>query len=213
MDLQEELELISNTFIANGYPPEKVDFVVNTYKPEEKEKDCDSKCAENEEVYDTLCIPYVKGTSEHLERALKKHKVRVIYKKGKTVGALLCNNKARKPDRKNVIYKGKCKTCGMIYIGETAQWLHTRVDQHKQCCKKKDEKNGFALHLKQYPDHEIDWENFEVIDSAKNWKERKIKESIYIQKQSNGGDLERMLNIENGEKMDTCWTSVLSLIN
>lgn len=212
-DLQEELEIIRNTFIANGYPPHKVDLVVNTYKPKEEQHDCESKTPNEEEAYDTLCIPYLKGISEHLERALKKQKVRVVYKKGKTVGALLCNNKPKNPDRKNVVYKGKCKTCNMMYIGETSQWLNSRVNQHKQCCKRKDNKNGFALHLQQYPDHEIDWESFEIIDSARNWKERKIKESIYIQKESNGGDLTKILNIENGETIDTCWTGILSLIN
>jgi hypothetical protein len=67
--------------------------------------------------------------------------------------------------------------------------------------------------LKQYPGHEIDWENFEVIDSARNWKERKMKEAVYIKQASNGGNLQNVLNIENGETMDTCWTSILSLID
>ena len=101
----------------------------------------------------------------------------------------------------------------MVYIGETSQWLETRKSQHKQCCRAKDEKNGFAYHLRQHPDHEIDWENFEIIDSASNWKERKMKESIYIKRASNGGNLNNILNIENGETMDTSWTSILSLIN
>ena len=210
-DLQDELEMITNTFIANGYPPHKVDFIVNSYKPKDETKNCEEK--DDQEMLDTLCVPYVKGVSEFLENALKKERVRLIYKKGRTVGTLLCNTKTMRKDRKNVIYRGRCKTCGLVYIGETSQWLETRKNQHKQCCKAKDEKNGFACHLKQYPDHEIDWGNFEVIDSARNWKERKIKESIYIKRASNGGNLSSMLNIENGEIMDTCWTGILSLIN
>ena len=125
------------------------------------------------------------------------------------MGTLLCNTKAKRQDRKNVIYKGKCKTCGKAYIGETSQWLETRKQQHKQCFKK----NGFAYHVKQNPDHEIDWENFEVIDTARIWKVRKMKEAIYINQASNGGSLGNVLNIENGETMDTCWTSILSLID
>ena len=155
----------------------------------------------------------MKGVSEHLQKSLRKEQVKLIYKRGRTVATLLCNTKAKGQDRKNVIYKGKCKTCGKEYIGETSQWLETRKQQHKQCCRTKDEKNGFAHHLKQYPDHEIDWENFEVIDSARNWKERKMKEAVYIKQASNGGNLQNVLNIENGETMDTCWTSILSLID
>ena len=161
----------------------------------------------------SVCVPHVKGVSEHLQKSLRKEQVKLIYKRGRTVGTLLCNTKAKRQDRKNVIYKGKCKTCGKEYIGETSQWLETRKQQHKQCCRAKDEKNGFAHHLKQYPDHEIDWENFEVIDSARNWKERKMKEAVYIKQASNGGNLQNVLNIENGETMDTCWTSILSLID
>ena len=73
----------------------------------------------------------------------------------------------------------------MMYIGETSQWLKTRINQHKRCCRVKDEKNGFALHLKEYSQHNISWETFEV--------------SMYISKASNGGDLCKVLNIENGE--------------
>jgi hypothetical protein len=212
-DLQDELQLISNTFIANGYPPQKVDFIINSYRPKGEPQNCEERDPHVEDKLDNLCVPYVKGVSEHLQKSLRKEQVKLICKRGRTVGTLLCNTKAKRQDRKNVIYKGKCKTCGKEYIGETSQWLETRKQQHKQCCRTKDEKNGFAHHLKQYPDHEIDWENFEVIDSARNWKERKMKEAVYIKQASNGGNLQNVLNIENGETMDTCWTSILSLID
>ena len=211
-DLQDELELISNTFIANGYPPHKVDSVINSYKPKDEANTNEVTEEKDDGEVNTLCVPYVKGVSERLENALKKERVRLIYKKGRTVGAIICNVKTTRRDRKNVVYKGRCKTCGLVYVGETSQWLETRKDQHMRCCRTKDEKNAFALHLKQFPNHEIDWENFEVLDSARNWKERKIKESIYIQRASNGGNLRTVLNIENGEAMDTCWTSILFLI-
>ena len=71
---------------------------------------------------------YMLGISEQSEKVLKKEKVRLVYKKGRTVGNLLCNTKPKRSDSKDVVYKGRCETCNMVYIGETSQWLKTRIN-------------------------------------------------------------------------------------
>ena len=62
-DLKEEIELIANTFIANGYPPERVDQVIKSYNHQQKEE---STIAEKS--HNILCILYVKGVSDKLEK-------------------------------------------------------------------------------------------------------------------------------------------------
>ena len=99
-ELKEELELITNTFIANGYPPKKVDEIVLAYKPQDGEN------SNEEEVNNTLCVPYLKGVSERLEKIFRKGKIIVVYKRGLTAGNLICNAKPKKTDKKNVIYRG-----------------------------------------------------------------------------------------------------------
>ena len=123
---------------------------------------------------------------------------------------MICNTKAKKLDQKDVIYKGVCKTCGKAYIGETAQWLDDRKGQHKRCCTKKDESNSFYCHLKENPQHEIDWDTFKVLDIEKHWKKRKLKEAVYINALTGGGSL--VLNIEKGYRIDSCWNSIWSIV-
>ena len=112
-DLKEELDFITNTFISNGYPPHKVDEIVRSYSPQPELSE--KKELENCRPKATLCIPYVKGSSERLEKVLHKEDVRTIYMRGKTVGNIICNIKAKKTDIKNVIYRGECKSCQKSY--------------------------------------------------------------------------------------------------
>ena len=134
----------------------------------------------------------------------------MVYNIGRTIGNLLANAKKKKIDRKNVVYRGTCATCGLVYIGETSQWLTNRKAQHQSWCRRKDVKNGFYSHLQKHPDHKIDWENFEIIDPAKNWS-RKLEQSILrlINAASDGGDLTKVINLEEGEHIDPCWNSLL----
>ena len=120
--------------------------------------------------------------------------------------------KPKKNDRKNVTYRGRCTTCGLVYIRETSQWLRDRKGQHQQCCRRQDVTNSFYCHLLENPDHQINWDDFDVLDSEMRWKNRKVKESIYINAESDGGNFEKIMNLEKGEYLDPCWNEALSII-
>ena len=66
-DLMEELCLLRNVFILNGYPVKLV-------------KEC----------YDVLHAPYVKGFSEGLQRKLRKFNIGYVPKRGETLHTHLC---------------------------------------------------------------------------------------------------------------------------
>ena len=79
----------------------------------------------------TLCLPYVQGLSERIERACKKLDVRAVFKSSKTLRGRLCRVKSKQPfdKTKGVIYSIPC-TCGRECIGETGRNLRVRIGEH-----------------------------------------------------------------------------------
>ena len=180
-DLKDETEFLTDIFIANDFKPAKVDEIVRTYKIEEKDswkKESDDEQLKKE---DKMFVPYLPKMSEKLQKKLKKLNVKLVFKKGQTVGNLICNAKIKKEPirRKNVVYRIPCRDCNQTYTGETAQIFEDRRNQHKSCVKTGEEKNGIAVHVMKTK-HSIDWDNFSFLDSDRNYKSRKAKESIYI---------------------------------
>ena len=72
--------------------------------------------------------------------------------------------------------------------------------------------NSFAAHIAE-TGHSIKWDDFTFIDGHKYQKNRKIKESLYINAFSNGGDTTgQLLNLEAGTYIDQAWNSLNPMI-
>jgi hypothetical protein len=141
------------------------------------------------------------------KRILRKENVAVIFSKGKTMQAELCRLKPKKDiqDMKNIIYKIPCKDCPLTYIGETQQFLQKRIYQHKYAVRTGDENNGLYMHNK-ITGHAIHWGKIKPIEQEKDWRSRKIKESILINSKNPSSCIEKLMNIEKGIKIADCWT-------
>ena len=82
-------------------------------------------------------------------------------------------------ERTGVIYKIKC-ICGDFYVGETGRNLTTRLKEHKAACRLAAfDRSAVAKHAWQ-EGHEIEWNDVEILDTAKDLQERKVKESLYV---------------------------------
>ena len=133
-----ELQLLKDVFISNGYPRKLVEKTINNSRKSELKKQIDEslydentqddeKPEENLGYFDTLNVPYTEGFSERLSRDLRRINIGVTFCKGTT----LCNSFCRlKPPcsqgmRENVIYCLSCKSCSIersqIYLGGTQQ--------------------------------------------------------------------------------------------
>ena len=65
-------------------------------------------------------------------------------------------------------------------MGETKRTLTTRLKEHKAACGLGAfVRSAVAKHAWQ-EGHEIDWNDIEILDTAKDLQERKVKESLYI---------------------------------
>ena len=95
-DLLNELQLLKDVFIANGYPRKLVEKTINdSWKSELKKqideslydenRQDDEKPEENPGYFDTLNVPYIAGFSERLSTALRRINIGVTFSKGKTL--------------------------------------------------------------------------------------------------------------------------------
>jgi hypothetical protein len=211
-DLLDELDLLRDVFIANGYPTHLVEETIKQSWSVEmikamKKQLGDKQNKQEEDYLNVLHAPYIQGFSEKIQKELSKLDIGFVMKKGKTLQSELCKlkPKRRKEECKNVVYCIECKTCQKKYIGETGQQFLKRKYQHKQDVKNKVETNGIFQHCKNYKKHRIDWEKNMFIDREENGFRRKIKESVYINAwdplEKNGS----LMNIEKGVKLNSCW--------
>ena len=94
-DLLEELELLRNVFICNGYPEHLVSKTLRESWPRETLKAVlrgvqqDVEKEKNEDYFEVLHAPYVRGFSESLQRKLRKVQIGFVPKKRDTVHSVV----------------------------------------------------------------------------------------------------------------------------
>ncbi|CAN0014396.1 unnamed protein product, partial [Heterosigma akashiwo] len=141
-DLAEEIKLLSDAFIVEGFAVEEVDTTVENYLAKIRSKEskrgdqtqvADGECQQEEEKRHVITSLYVPGVSDKLRRQLKGYNVDLVFKRGQTLGSLISNVKEKRtPERqKGVIYKIPCKHCEECYIGETKRHWGTRKGEHQ----------------------------------------------------------------------------------
>ena len=211
-DLLDELNLLRDVFISNGYPAKIVNRTINESWAIELQKELmeaaqkDSN-GETYQFYNVLHAPYIQGFSEKLQKDLKKLGIGFVMKKGETLKTKLCKLKpnTEKEDKKDVDYILSCQTCQMKYIGETSQQFKNRKYQHQKDVQNKNENNGIYCHLKKNKKHKIAWEKVIFVDRDSHYMRRKIKESIYINALDPPERPKKIMNLEKGVKIGSCW--------
>ena len=118
-DLLEELELLKNVFISNGYPEK---LVLKTFKESWAKEtlkavlvgiEQDVVIEEQRKDYvEVLHAPYVKGFTEGLQRKLKKLNVGVIPKKGEQTEAKARYGGQKGPCVLGTMWYMRCSVCG-----------------------------------------------------------------------------------------------------
>ena len=218
-DLLDELNLLRDVFISNGYPTKLVNKTIDDSWAIELKKallEAAQKDEENEqsEYHNVLHAPYIQGFSEKLQKDLRKLGIGFVMKKGETLKTKLCKMKPKveKEDKKDVDYIISCQTCQMKYLGETSQQFKDRKYQHKKDIEHKNTNNGIYCHLKKNKKHKIAWEQAIFIDRDSHYMRRKIKESIYINALDPSEKPTKIMNLEKGVKIGSCWNEFNSEI-
>ena len=86
-------------------------------------------------------------------------------------------------------------------MGETKRTLATRLKEHKAACRLGAfERSAVAEHAWQ-EGHEINWNDVEILDTARNLQERKVKESLYIRM----APKTCLMNRDEGRELPLLW--------
>ena len=99
------------------------------------------------------------------------------------------------------MYQIPCTQCNEVYIGETGRPLKTRISEHKRAVGTGDVRNANAVHWMR-TGHSMDWGAAAVLDRASRWRERKVKESVYIKSR-------KTYNMGLGFPLSPVWNSLI----
>ena len=202
---------LNTVFKANGYTSQCIKPLLRkNYKHRQLQSSAtegEHKPPEEEKRY--LCLPYVRGVSERIDRVCKSIdsvKIKTSFKPVKTLTQVLnrVKNKVPNEQRKGVVYEVPCEDCEQSYVGETGRTLKKRIVEHKAAVKKEDNKNGIAVHVKNTK-HHIDWDGARVISNEMQYWQRRIVEAISIQTRP------QTMNLDCGLKLNDTWQSVLNI--
>jgi hypothetical protein len=179
-----EMEHLRELLIRNNYPNQIIE--------KEFDRFLKSKSLSLEKTIDPeikiryLSLPYMNDKSEIIARKLKElvkehfHKVnlRVAFKAPAELGDHFpFKDKVDDPKKlSGVIYHLKCKNCTDSYIGMTTRTFLKRLAEHKK------DKNSHVFQHHSLINHEIDFENVEILDRADSELKLQYKEMLYIRK-------------------------------
>lgn len=142
----------------------------------------------NVEVNNTIycSIPNIFQLTGKIKNCFKEENVKIASYNIKTIGKLYSKLKDPIPHslQSNIVYKIHCSNCEGTYVGHTSQWLKSRLSLHRSDIRNENQRCALAAHALQ-SDHNIDYENVEILDKNANGNKRKILEMIYINKQEN----------------------------
>ncbi|KYN07135.1 hypothetical protein ALC62_01943, partial [Cyphomyrmex costatus] len=96
-----------------------------------------------------------------------------------------------KEQKRNVVYKIKCKDCDAFYVGQTSRKLKTRIKEHKNNLHSTSGTFSVVSGHRLHHSHDFDWDDTQILDVESSYNRRIISENIHIKLQKNG------LNIQN----------------
>ena len=153
-----------------------------TLNPNLVEPRADSR---NDNKRNMLIVPY-NVSLDRKRSLLKKAGVDIAFTYPNTLRKCLVKNNIRVVpfDSAPGIYEIPCGACPKKYIGETGRTLTKRLVEHKRDVKTGKESNACFIHLRD-EGHVIDWSNAKMRHKSSNVYERKMLESLLIQKTPN----------------------------
>ena len=182
-DVRQEKKSINKALHACGYPTWAIHRAL---QPRRLRESCET-APQGASVATTtsVSLPYVKDTTEKIQRMIKSYVIRTHMKPTKQLKDILCKPKDRlePKDVCGSVYKIVCggsegEDCPADYIGETERTLKARFAEHRRPSSSSSE---LPKHInKDNPSHDIKLEDAQILDRDPNWFTRGIMEAFYI---------------------------------
>ncbi|XP_045477933.1 histone H1B-like, partial [Harmonia axyridis] len=152
------------------YETDRVSITESRRKPEQIEN-----IVQDDPVIKYGSLPNIGNLTSKIKNCFKDEKVKISTYNTKTIKMLYSKLKDTTPNplKSNVVYKIKCSECDGTYVGQTSQWLKSRLTLHKipigaKTAKKSEKKTATAKQAK--PNHPP---TSEMVNNAiKDLKER-----------------------------------------
>ena len=145
-----------------------------------------------------------RGVIKCLKRRVTRiwKQVTTVFQQKRTLRSLLARVKGpQKHMNKGVVYQIPCAQHDEVYIGETGRPLKTRISDRKRAVATGDVRHAKATHWMK-TNHNMDWGAAHVVVRSNRWKERKIKERVYIRTR-------RMYSMDSGSSLSPVWSSII----
>jgi len=167
-DKVKEIAHIKKVLTVNGYKR----WAFHIPQKTERTKDKDSKGEQKSTKY-PVCLPYVSGVTEKVQRIFGKYEVNSYLKPYNTLKSLLVRPKDKPQKEKmcGVVYQLECQDCSSRYVGETARALRTRFKEHTN--------SAIWQHVNETK-HSFTLEEVKILDKEPKDLKRKIREALHI---------------------------------
>ena len=131
-------------------------------------RNLDRRIEDNTQKVTTVCLPYVKGLANRIQKICSSYDIRTIFTSGSTLRRYL--SWVKPPTEFSMIKNSIPCSCGKTYKGETGRPLKVRLEEHgKAVVRGEIEKSGMADHIwKEKGNHLPLRDEVEIIDRAEH---------------------------------------------
>ncbi|EZA58083.1 hypothetical protein X777_01464 [Ooceraea biroi] len=144
-------------------------------------------------TFNRILIPYVRGSGESLERILRSVELFVVNTVPKKLNLLIGRGKDKIEigHRTGIVHKLDCKDCDLCYIGQTKRYLDTRINEHRAGIKKHSGNLSVVSNHRLTNDHDFDWSKRNILHYESNNRKREIAEMFCVKKNPKTINLKR----------------------
>ena len=195
-------KILKDTLSANNYPHFVVNSILNHSR--ENPKHHNNQISNQNKKF--IKIPFHSELAPQINHLFKDTDHKVVFYNEKTNKQFFGNVKDKTPilQQTNVVYEIKCE-CNKSYIGQTAQNLKNRIQQHKNDVKNLSTKTGLCNHVQQTK-HKIDFDNVKILEKESNIHKRLFLEFAHIVSDNDN----KILNLQTDyKKGSTIYKNVL----
>lgn len=180
----QNLNLLKQFFSNNGYPPWLINRILFNRAAEAPR----APNVVTDEVSKYIRFPYIPEVSHSIAALFKQFPIKLgYYNLFKNALFTKCKDKTPTEFKSGIVYSIPCAQCESIYIGQTKQYLVTRMKQHANDVKKlttQSNKTALVEHCK-VNNHNFNFDNVSILANAPLYQKRLFLEMFYIKLNNN----------------------------
>lgn len=181
------IKTIFDVLMLNGYPKSCISKLIDKFDKNSNEVDAGVAAVARSKVVPDFyrSIVYIKGLTERISGIIRKEidNMGIGYKSLNTLdNVVFTKTKDKLSDslKRNLIYKIPCIDCEYCYVGQTGNFLKTRMSGHMSDIRlNKTEKSPLAEHMAEFH-HTLDCNNVKILSFVENTRKRLTMEMCYI---------------------------------